>query len=138
MDAFLNDPLCFPSLKAGSMESFLDVFPRLADPNENSGRFEDNLPIYLFSGGDDPVGQKLEGVRALADRYRSVGLIVSIAHDFFPGGWHEMLHELNRREVFTNLVVWISDILERTSRCMNNKRQTNEHPANIIQAQRHG
>src|SRR5262252_976375 len=69
-----------------------------------------DLPIYIFSGSDDPVGQRLEGVRALVDRYRSAG-ITSITHDFYPGGRHEMLHELNRREVLTNLLVWISALL---------------------------
>jgi hypothetical protein len=31
------------------------------------------------------------------------------------GGRHEMLHELNRRDVITNLLVWLSDTLERNS-----------------------
>jgi alpha-beta hydrolase superfamily lysophospholipase len=113
VDAFIADPLCFPSLKASSMESFLDAFPRLADPREIR-KVRTDLPIYIFSGSDDPVGQRLEGVRALVDRYRSAG-ITSIAHDFYPGGRHEMLHELNRREVVTNLLVWISGTLERVS-----------------------
>jgi alpha-beta hydrolase superfamily lysophospholipase len=113
VDAFIGDPLCFPSLKAGSMESFLDAFPRLADPREIR-KVREDLPIYLFSGSDDPVGQRLKGVRALADRYRSAG-ITSIAHDFYPGGRHEMLHELNRREIVTNLLVWISGILKKES-----------------------
>jgi hypothetical protein len=34
---------------------------------------ERKLPIYIFSGSDDPVGQRLEGVRLLIDRYRSAG-----------------------------------------------------------------
>jgi hypothetical protein len=55
----------------------------------------------------DPVGQKLGGVRVLMDRYRSVGL-TSIHHHFYPGGRHEMLHEINRRDMITNLLVWIS------------------------------
>lgn len=113
VDAFINDPLCFPSLKPDSMESFLAAFPRLADPTEIR-KVRDDLPIYIFSGSEDPVGQKLGGVRVLMDRYRSAGL-TSIDHDFYPGGRHEMLHELNRRDVFTNLVVWISGILERAS-----------------------
>jgi len=56
----------------------------------------------------------LAGVRLLIDRYRSPG-ITSIAHDFYQGGRHEMLHELNRRDVITNLLVWLSGILERSS-----------------------
>ena len=30
-----------------------------------------------------------------------------------PAGRHEMLHETNRRDVITNLLVWISGILEK-------------------------
>jgi len=56
----------------------------------------------------------LEGVRVLIDRYRSAGL-ASIAHDFYTGGRHEMLHEINRRDVITNLLVWISGILKKAS-----------------------
>jgi alpha-beta hydrolase superfamily lysophospholipase len=109
VDAFINDPLCFPSLKPESMQSFLEAFPRLADPREIREVRED-LPVYIFSGSDDPVGQRLEGVRVLIDRYRSAGL-TSIAKDFYSGGRHEMLHETNRRDVITNLLVWISGVL---------------------------
>ena len=50
----------------------------------------------------------------LIDRYRSAGL-TSINHDFYQDGRHEMLHETNRRDVITNLSVWISGILEKRS-----------------------
>jgi hypothetical protein len=50
----------------------------------------------------------------LIDRYRSAGL-ASIAHDFYSDGRHKMLHEVNRRDVITNLLVWFSGILERSS-----------------------
>jgi alpha-beta hydrolase superfamily lysophospholipase len=112
VDAFINDPLCFPSLSAASMASFLDAFERLADPSEIR-KVQEDLPIYIFSGSDDPIGQKLAGVRVLIERYRSAG-ITSIAHDFYQGGRHEMLHETNRRDVITNLLVWLSGTLERS------------------------
>src|SRR5262249_53920370 len=108
VDTFMADPLCFPSLGASSMESFVNASRRLADPTELR-KVRQNLPIYLLSGSDDPVGQRTEGVRALMARYRSAG-IVPIAHEFYPGGRHEMFHELNRHEVFANLLVWISSI----------------------------
>ena len=113
VDAFINDPRCFPSLKPDSMQSFLGAFPRLADPREIR-KVRDDLPVYIFSGSDDPVGQRLEGVRVLIDRYRSAGL-TSITHDFYTGGRHEMLHEINRRDVITNLLVWISGVVNEAS-----------------------
>jgi len=36
----------------------------------------------------------------LIDRYRTRGL-AAIAHDFYSGARHEMLHEINRRDVIT-------------------------------------
>lgn len=112
VDAFISDPLCFPALTPGSMESFIEAFPRLSDPRELR-KVRADLPIYIFSGSDDPVGQKLEGVRVLMGRYHSAGL-TSIAHDFYTGGRNEMLRELNRSEVITNLLVWISGVVAGT------------------------
>ena len=109
VDAFINDPLCYPSLKPDSMQSFSDAFPRLGDPRELL-KMQRDLPVYIFSGSDDPVGQRLEGVRVLIDRYRSAGL-TALSHDFYSGGRHEMLHETNRRDVITNLLVWMSGVL---------------------------
>jgi len=111
VDAFIKDPLCFPSLKPEAMQSLLDAFPRLADPRKLR-EVRDDLPVYIFSGSEDPVGQRLDGLRVLIDRYRSAGLS-SIAHYFYTGGRHEMLHETNRRDVITNLLVWISGVLDK-------------------------
>ena len=113
VDAFIADPLCFPALKPGSMQAFLDAFPRLADPREIR-KVRPDLPIYIFAGSNDPVGQRLEGVRALENRYWSVGM-TSISHDLYEGGRHEMLHELNRRDVITNLLVWLSSVVKGSS-----------------------
>ena len=111
VDAFINDPLCFPTLKPDSMQSFLGASARLANPPEINN-VRDDLPVYIFSGSDDPIGQRLEGVRVLIDRYRSAG-IKFLTHDFYSGGRHEMLHETNRRDVITNLLVWISGVLDK-------------------------
>jgi alpha-beta hydrolase superfamily lysophospholipase len=57
----------------------------------------------LFSGSEDPVGQQLEGVRTLIDRYRKVGAR-NISRDSCEAGRHEMLNELNRAEVRSSLL----------------------------------
>jgi alpha-beta hydrolase superfamily lysophospholipase len=113
VDAFINDPLCFGALQPTSAESFLAASDRLADPDALS-KIRPDLPMYLFSGGDDPVGQQLIGVRTLIERYRKAG-IRDISYDFYEGGRHEMLNELNRGEVRTNLLVWFSTVLRDQS-----------------------
>ena len=109
-DAFMRDPLCFGTLQPGSMLSFLTAGPQLANPRRLRS-IRRPLPIYLFSGSEDPVGQQLEGLRILMGRYRSAGLS-NISHHFYPGGRHEMLNEINSQEVRTNLLLWISSVLQ--------------------------
>ena len=108
-DACMKDPLCFAALQPGSMESFLAAASQIADPH-CLRCIRPDMPIYLFSGSEDPIGQQLEGVRLLMERYRKVG-VTNLSHHFYAGGRHEMLHEINRKEVVTNLLLWISEVL---------------------------
>jgi len=59
--------------------------------------------------------QQLQGIRTLIDRYRQAA-IRNISHDFYEGGRHEMLNELNRGQVRTNILVWLSSVLHDQSR----------------------
>lgn len=111
VDAFLRDPLCFGELKPAAFASFLAMADRLADPVELT-KIRCDLPIYLFSGSDDPVGQQLRGVKTLIELYRQAG-ILEVDHDFYPGGRHEMLNEINRDAVRTALLRWITPVLDR-------------------------
>jgi len=111
VDAFINDPLCFPALAPKSFASFLAAAPRLADPS-NLRAIRDDLPIYLFSGSADPLSQQLEGLHQLIHRYEDAGLY-DISHDFYEGGRHEMLNEINRVEVRERLLQWIASTIER-------------------------
>ena len=109
VDAFINDPLCFAQLKPEALASFLATAPRLCDP-VNLRNIREDLPIYVFSGSEDPVGQPLEGLHVLIERYHDAG-IYDIAHDFYLGGRHEMLNEINRNEVRARMLAWINAVL---------------------------
>jgi len=92
---------------------FLAAAPRLSDP-ANLLKVRPDSHVYLLSGSKDPVGQQLEGVRVLIARYRKVG-IHDISNDFYPGGRHEMLKEINCDAVMANLLDWISALLKNTT-----------------------
>jgi len=105
VDAFIEDPLCFASLQPSSMESFLAAGSVLADSSQLRN-IRGDLPIYIVSGSDDPVGQQLEGVRILINRYHEA-ILPHVSHNFYPGGRHEMLNETNHVEVIHNLFAWL-------------------------------
>jgi alpha-beta hydrolase superfamily lysophospholipase len=110
VDAFATDPLCFAALQPAAFASFLSAARRLADPVRLRAMRKD-LPIYVFSGSEDPVGQQLEGVQILLSRYYQAGLR-DVVHKFYAGGRHEMLNETNRDEVRADLLAWILRVLE--------------------------
>jgi alpha-beta hydrolase superfamily lysophospholipase len=118
VDAFMNDPMCFGWLQPSATASFFGAASTLADPARLQ-HIRHGLPIYVFSGSEDPVGQQLEGVRVLLERYRAAGGC-SISYCFYPGGRHEMLNEINRDEVRSNLLRWISGVLSQTSQSATN------------------
>jgi alpha-beta hydrolase superfamily lysophospholipase len=107
----MKDPLCFAWLQPEASASFFNAASELAD-HTRLHQIRSDLPIYLFSGSEDPVGQQLEGVRVLIKRYRSAG-IRDISYDFYRGGRHEMLAEINVGEVQSNLLEWISAVLDK-------------------------
>ncbi len=64
------------------------------------------LPVFIFSGTDDPVGDYGKTVEALADIYRAQGL-ADVTLTLYPDGRHEMLNEINKDEVIRDIIGWI-------------------------------
>jgi len=101
--AYVNDPLCgvVPSL-----ESLRDMFAgcRFAQRQSNISDIP-NIPIFIFSGADDPVHNNLKNINRMLSAWRSTGL--DPAAKFYSGGRHEMLNETNRDEVFRDILDWL-------------------------------
>lgn len=66
-----------------------------------------DLPVYFFSGGEDPVGGYGKGVTHVFDRFRRAG-IEDVSLKIYPGGRHEMLNETNRTEVYSDILDWLN------------------------------
>jgi hypothetical protein len=63
--------------------------------------------------GGELFHQQLQGVELLMQRYRQAGL-TGLSHDFYSGGRHEMLNEINRAEVRERLLAWITTVTDRS------------------------
>ena len=65
-----------------------------------------DLPVLFVSGGDDPVGDYGKGVHACADAFRAVGM-TDVSVRIYPLCRHEILNEINKEEIFDNILAWI-------------------------------
>lgn len=114
VDKYVADPLCG---FAFTVQGWIDVLGGLIEMEraQNIRRVPRSLPLYLFSGDRDPVGQETRGVRSVTKAYRKAGLS-DVTERFYPGGRHEMLNETNRAEVQRDLIGWLDAALARRSR----------------------
>jgi alpha-beta hydrolase superfamily lysophospholipase len=102
---YINDPLCgFPC----SVGFYRDLFKglRAIHKSQSIDAIPKSLPIFVFGGSVDPVGNMSLSPTALIEAYKKHG-IQDLEFIVYPEGRHEMLNELNREEVIENLYNWL-------------------------------
>ena len=107
-DAFLADPLCAFSLTESSLFSIFDDGARTGDPAQLD-RIRKDLPLYLFTGDQDPVNGHLAWFHPLVERLRGAGH-ADVSIHVYGGARQEVFNETNRQEVIANLVAWIDRV----------------------------
>ena len=105
VDAYLQDPLCSFKPSAGMFRDMLGGLRYIASRKALS-RMDPRTPVYLFSGGQDPVGANGKGVKKVYGYFRAHGT-ADLSMKLYPGGRHEMLNELNREQVYADVLAWL-------------------------------
>lgn len=74
----------------------------------NIKRIPKNLPILIFSGNQDPVGENGKGPLDLYNLYINCGL-KKVTLKLYPEKRHELFNETNREEVVKDVLVFIKN-----------------------------
>jgi alpha-beta hydrolase superfamily lysophospholipase len=109
VDKYVADPLCGFAVSTQLWVDLLDGLAAISRP-ERQAKIPRDLPIYVFSGSEDPVGEKTKSVQQLLAAYGRAG-VTDVTHKFYPGARHETLNETNRDEVTRDLVAWLDSRL---------------------------
>jgi len=107
VDKYVDDPYCGGDFTAGFYEDLLSGINAINN-TKNIKKIPKNLPVYLFSGAMDPVGNKGKGVKQVFKSYQKAG-IRDVTMKLYENGRHEMLNETNREEVFKDVLTWLND-----------------------------
>jgi alpha-beta hydrolase superfamily lysophospholipase len=106
INAYRDDPLCGGRLPAGFYHDFL-VNVQVLRKSSFLRKIPRELPVYLFSGSNDPVGNFSRGVMEVYREYQKAG-VMNISVKIYSGGRHEMLNETNRDEVYRDIFAWMN------------------------------
>ena len=111
VDVYSADPKC---TFVFTVSAFHELFSTLKQVSslQWAQKIRRDLPVWLFSGDMDPVGDYGRGVKKVAEMLRQSG-VKDVRLTLYPGGRHEMLNETNRRQVYQDLLAWAEKCLER-------------------------
>ncbi|WP_242145796.1 MULTISPECIES: alpha/beta fold hydrolase [unclassified Bacillus cereus group] len=107
VDKYIEDPLCGFIC---STSFYRELFKGVLEVNKlkEYEKTPKDLPIHIFSGDRDPVGNMGKGVKEVYDAYKKCG-IKDVTLRLYENGRHEMFHEVNREEVFQDVISWLNE-----------------------------
>lgn len=105
VEKYMNDKFCMFTF---TVSAFKDLFTLNKKANETTAfkNTKNDLPIFILSGDMDPVGNYGKGVKAVYSNYLKNGK-KDVSIKLYKDGRHEMVNELNKEEVFSDVLNWL-------------------------------
>ena len=109
VDSYIRDPYCGAVCTAGFYDNLLYGIKQI-QKSENIMRIPKKMPVLLLGGDMDAVGNYGKNVVRLAEIYRNAGL-QNVTCKIYAGARHELVNEINKKEVMGNIVEWLDQIM---------------------------
>ena len=106
-------------IKEGASEFVSECSKRYANKLEETAQTiyetREEKPVLLISGSEDPVGSYGKGVKEAFALYKKAGL-TDIQMKLYKGDRHEALNELDREQVYQDLLEWLGSRMKSEER----------------------
>lgn len=102
---YYSDPKCTYLF---TLNGYMGLFEAVLFDNqpENIQKIPKELPLFLISGADDPVGGLGEGVKHVYETYKAAG-ILDLTWKLYESDRHEILNETDRDTVYRDISSWL-------------------------------
>jgi len=104
---FGDDEYCQFIFTTAAYQEFFGLILAVAK-EEKAGNVRTDSPVLIISGDRDPVGDDGKGVRNVYERLHMAG-VEKLTMELYEGARHEILHEINRSDVFEDIYEWIME-----------------------------
>lgn len=105
VDKFLADPKCNFLFTAAGYRDLLNALLCANSKSVIENTPTKDLPMLFLSGGEDPIGEYGDGVRAAFRKYTDHGCDANIR--IYREARHELIFELNRDEVMKDILEFL-------------------------------
>jgi alpha-beta hydrolase superfamily lysophospholipase len=105
VDKYIADPYC---MQIFTSQFFNDLLEGILNINlmSNIEKVAKHKPVYFFAGDMDPVGNYGKGPVEVKEKFEKAG-VEDLTLKMYPEGRHEMLNEINKEEVYNDVLNWI-------------------------------
>lgn len=107
---YVNDKYCQFVFTLNGFETLMEIII-MSNDEKTYAKTPEDMPVYIFSGSMDPVGDYGMGVMQVFENYKKAGCN-DVMVKIYDGGRHEMLNELNRSEVYADVKNWLDSKVE--------------------------
>lgn len=110
VEKYEADPLCGFVFTVNGFQTLFELICRLYKPKNIAG-IPTDLNILMVSGAFDPVGGYGKAHERIEAGFNKAG-IYNITSKLYPWGRHEILHEDEKAEVYTDILNWIDALIK--------------------------
>ncbi|MEG1394711.1 MAG: alpha/beta hydrolase [Clostridia bacterium] len=110
-EKYIHDPMSNYVASVGFYKYFFNGLKEIYR-KENLEHIRKDIPIFVISGGQDPVGRNGESVNDLYEMYRNLG-VDNVKVKLYAGARHEILNELNKKEVYQDVIEFVNKIVKK-------------------------
>ena len=105
VDDYIAHPLCGFTASAGLLREMMKGIYHIQKKG-NLAKMRKDLPVFFIAGGDDPVGNYGKGIHKCVEEFKKAGM-TDVSVRVYPLCRHEILNEINKEEIFEDVVRWI-------------------------------
>lgn len=107
IDKYMADELCGYKYTVSGMKALFMMLKQVSSRRWYNS-IPLSMPIFLISGSMDPVGDYSKGVNEVFKNLKKTGHR-NVTMKIYEGARHEILNEINRDEVYEDIINWLDE-----------------------------
>jgi len=105
VEQYHKDPLCGFTFTINGLENVYRLNKEIYE-KKNWNVSHPKMPILFIAGSDDPIIISKQAWEESQTFLKEIGY-TNVSGKLYPGGRHEMLNEVNKQEVYEDIIQWI-------------------------------
>ena len=107
IEKYANDSKCTYMFTVSAYHDLMTVLKEV-NTQKWADKLDKKMPIYIFSGKSDPVGDCYKGVLKVYQLIKNAN-VENVTLKGYENGLHEMLNSTNRKQVYNDVLNWINN-----------------------------